>query len=178
MSFCYTVPLGQTTVFESVYQEALRLDPPEKEEIRNVPGSIFAWLFIERELVGESYGIPLISCDEPIPGLAGIGEREKETGLYCYSNTILPHFQRRGLGTILKAHWLGLAAGKGFDAVYGHARPGGSYALNSKFGAVYCSRYPDWYGTGEDYWMYRLALAGPWQPTQRPRECTRGYPLA
>jgi len=158
IKFSYDVPLEQTAAFESVYHEALRLDLSEKKKIWDAPGSIFAWLFVDGELAGESYGIPLESCDEPIGGLTGLTEREEKTGIYCYSNTILPSFQKRRLGTILKAHWLGLAAGKGFSIVYGHARPGGSQALNAKFGAVFLNRFPDWYGTGEEYRMYRLAL--------------------
>jgi hypothetical protein len=32
---------------------------------------------------------------------------------------------------ILKSHWLGLAAGEGFETVYGHARPGAPPASQS-----------------------------------------------
>jgi len=49
--------------------------------------------------------------------MTGIADSEKKTGINCYSNTIVPPFQNRGLGTVLKAHWLGLAAGKGFGNV-------------------------------------------------------------
>jgi hypothetical protein len=156
ITFSYDVPLEQTMAFESVYHEALQLDLAEKKEMWDTPGSVFVWLSVDGELAGESYGIPLASCDEPIEGLTDLTEGEKKTGIYCYSNTILPSFQKQGLGTILKAHWLGLAAGKGFDTVYGHARPGGSQALNAKFGAVFLAGFPDWYGTGEEYKIYRL----------------------
>jgi len=145
--------------FESVYHEALQLDLAEKKELWDAPGSIFVWLFLDGELAGESYGIPLSSCDEPIEGLTVLTEHEEKTGIYCYSNTIVPSFQKQGLGTILKAHWLGLAAAKRFSVVYGHARPGGSQALNAKFGAVFLDGFPDWYGTGEEYRLYRLLLA-------------------
>jgi hypothetical protein len=144
--------------FEAVYHEALQLDLYEKKELRDASGSIFAWMFVDGELAGESYGVPLSSCDESIEGLANITDIEQKAGIYCYSNTILPSFQKRHMGTILKAHWLGLAVGTGFDTVYGHARPGGSQALNAKFGAVFLESFPDWYGTGEEYRLYRLAL--------------------
>src|SRR5260370_22404063 len=85
-------------------------------------------------LWGETYGIPLASS---IAGLTDLTDSEKRSGIHCYSNTILPSFQKRGLGTILKAHWLGMAAGKGFESVYGYARPGGSQSLNARFGAVF-----------------------------------------
>jgi len=67
-------------------------------------------------------------------------------------------FKAKDSERYLKSHWLGLAAGEGFATVYGHARPGGSEALNAKFGAVFLDGFPDWYGTGEEYRLYRLAL--------------------
>ncbi len=156
--FNYDVPLKQTMAFEDVYHEALQLDLSEKKEIWDAPGSIFVWMFVDGELAGESYGVPLANSDELIEGLSDLTDSEKKVGIYCYSNTMLPSFQKQGLGTILKAHWLGLAAGKGFDIVYGHSRPGGSQALNAKFGGVFLGDFPDWYGTGEEYRLYRLAL--------------------
>jgi GNAT superfamily N-acetyltransferase len=161
IKFNYDIPLEETMAFESVYHYALQLDLSEKKEMWDAPGSIFVWLFVDGELAGESYGIPLASCDEPIEGLNSLTEGERRTGIYCYSNTILPSFQKQGFGSILKSHWLGLAAGKGFNIVYGHARPGGSQALNTKFGAIFLGGVPDWYGTGEEYRMYRLALNAP-----------------
>jgi hypothetical protein len=83
---------------------------------------------------------------------------ELSISLYCFSNTVLPAFQKRGLGDVLKSHWLGLAAGQGFRAVYGHARPGASQGLNAKFGGQFLGDFPDWYGTGETYRLYRLGL--------------------
>ncbi len=158
IKFNCDVPLEETMAFEAVYHEALQLDLTEKKEMWDAPGSIFVWMFVDRELAGESYGVPLASCGEPIEGLSDLTDSEKKNGIYCYSNTVLPSFQKQGLGTILKAHWLGLAAGKGFDVVYGHARPGGSQALNAKFGAAFLDSFPNYSDTGEEYRLYRLAL--------------------
>jgi hypothetical protein len=158
IKFKYDVPLEQTMAFEAVYQEALQLDLPGKRKFRDASGSVFAWLLVDGELAGESYGFPLTSSGELIEEFADLTGSEKKAGIYCYSNTILPPFQKHGLGTMLKAHWLGLAAGKGFENVYGHARPGASQALNAKFGALFLESFPDWAGTGEEYRLYRLAL--------------------
>jgi hypothetical protein len=157
IKFNYDVPLDQTMTFEAIYHENLQLALTEKQDIRDIPGSIFVWMFVDGALAGESYGNPLVA-DEPVEGLKHLTDVEKRTGIYCYSNTILPAFQGQGFGAILKSHWLGLAAGEGFETVYGHARPGGSQALNAKFGAVFLDSFPDWYGTGEEYRLYRLAL--------------------
>jgi len=158
IEFKYDVPLEQTMAFEPVYHEAMQLNIWEKTEIRNAFGSIFVWMYVDRVLAGETYGVPLASHCELIEELGKLAEREKKSGIYCYSNTILPAFQGRGLGSILKAHWLGLAVGDGFEVVYGHARPGGSQALNAKFGAVFMDSFPDWGGSGEEYKLYRLVL--------------------
>jgi GNAT superfamily N-acetyltransferase len=155
ITFKYDLPLEQTMAFEAVYHEAEQLHLSEKKKIWDAPGSIFAWMFVDGELVGETYGIPVASS---IAGLTDLTDSEKRSGIHCYSNTILPSFQKRGLGTILKAHWLGMAAGKGFENVYGYARPGGSQSLNARFGAVFLGDFPNWCGTGEEYKMYRLVL--------------------
>jgi GNAT superfamily N-acetyltransferase len=154
IKFRYDVPLERTMAFEGVYQESQKLDLSQKKKFWDIPGSLFAWMLVDGELAGETYGVPA-GC---IEGLSNLTESEKKTAIHCYSNTILPSFQRRGLGAILKAHWLGLAAAKGFVQVYGFARPGPSQSLNAKFGAVFLGCFPNWCGTGEEYRMYRLPL--------------------
>jgi hypothetical protein len=158
IKFSYAVPLEQTMAFETVYHPGLQLDLSQKQEVWDTPGAFFVWMFVNGQLAGESYGIPLISFSELIEDLLVLPESEKEKAVYCFSNTILPAFQKQGYGSILKAHWLGLAAGKGFDVVYGHARPGGSQVLNAKFGAVFLENLPDWFTSGKDYRKYRLVL--------------------
>ena len=160
ITFKYDVPLDQTMAFEPIYPVSLQLDISAKKDIRDSPGSIFVWMFADEELVGESYGIPVVSSDEPIEGLSDLSDVQRKSAIYCYSNTILPASQGQGLGAILKAHWLGWAAAQGFSIVYGHARPGASQHLNAKFGAVFIRDFPDWYGTGEEYKLYRLTLKG------------------
>ena len=144
--------------FETVYHPNLQLDLADKQEVWNTPGALFVWMFVDGEIAGESYGIPLTSRRISWRICCFFPPSEKENAVCCYSNTILPKFQRRGLGAILKAHWLGIAVGKGFDVVYGHARPGSSQALNAKFGAEFLEDLPNWFGTGEDYKKYRLVL--------------------
>jgi GNAT superfamily N-acetyltransferase len=92
---------------------------------------------------------PLFSFHELTTGLADLADCEKRNAIHRYSNTVLPRFQNQGLGTILKAHWMGLAADKGFEVVYGFARSGASQALNIRFGAVFLSSFPNWDGSGE-----------------------------
>jgi predicted GNAT superfamily acetyltransferase len=158
IKFKYDLLPDQTMMFEPVYPEPLQLDIDEKQELWNIRGSIFVWMFFGEEIAGESYGIPLAHAHREIEGLEELPDAEKETAIYCHSNTILPAFQHRGLGMILKSHWLGLVAASGFKIVYGHARPGRSQMLNAGFGAEFIESFDDWYGTGEQYRLYRLSL--------------------
>jgi ribosomal protein S18 acetylase RimI-like enzyme len=156
--FRYDLALDQTMMFEDVYPEPLQLDLEEKQELWDTAGSIFVWMFVGAEIVGESYGIPLATIHREVEGLQDLSAPDRESSIYCHSNTILPAFQHRGFGTILKSHWLGLVAAAGFKSVYGHARPGRSQKLNARFGAEFVESFPDWYGTQEEYRLYRLAL--------------------
>lgn len=156
--FDYDVPLQQTMGFDAIYPEGLQLTLQEKSALRRFPAAIFVWMRVDDTLAGEAYGIPITHYDEPIEGLSQLAPAELDGAIYCYSNTVLPAFQRQGYGSTLKAHWLGLVAARGFKTIYGHARPGASQALNAKFGAVFLGAFPDWFGTGEIYKLYRLAL--------------------
>lgn len=156
--FDYDVPLEQTMGFDAIYPEGLQLTLEEKSVLRQTPRAIFVWMRAADALAGEAYGVPISRYGESIEGLSEFAPSELDGAIYCYSNTVLPAFQNHGYGSILKAHWLGLVAAHGFKTVFGHARPGASQALNAKFGAVFLGAFPDWFGTGEIYKLYRLAL--------------------
>jgi GNAT superfamily N-acetyltransferase len=155
LSFHYDLPLEQTMAFEALYSEGERLDLAEKQKMRDAPGAIFVWMLVDGDLAGETYGISLERCS---PGLEELPESERQAAIHCYSNSVLPSFQHQGLGTILKAHWLAIAAAKGFKTVYGYARPGASQKLNASLGAVFLRGFANWCGTGEEYKLYRLPL--------------------
>ncbi len=156
--FRYDVPLAETMAFEAVYPEQLQMDLEDKQYLREMPGALFVWMYVDGEIAGETYGVPFDPRDEFIePILEGKAE-VRERGMHCYSNTILPKFQSRHLGMVLKSHWLGMAAGQGYKWVYGHARHGASQALNAKFGAEFLKSYENWFGTGEEYRLYRMRI--------------------
>lgn len=159
--FEYDVPLEQTMEFDAIYPEGLQLTLQEKSVLRHIPGAIFVWMRVADALAGEAYGVPITRYDEPIEGLSQLAPGELDGAMYSCSNTVLPEFQHQGYGSILKAHWLGLVAARGFKTIYGHARPGASQALNAKFGAVFLGDFLDWFGTGETYKQYRLPLRNP-----------------
>ena len=154
ITFKYDLPLNETMQFEAIYPDELQMDLVEKQELRDAKGSIFVWMFVDDVCVGEAYGVPLSSLDEAVEGLADADPR----AMYCYSNTIMPDYQGKGWGKILKAHWLGFVKGAGFSLICGHARPNGSQQLNDDFGVQWLGDFPDWYGTGETYRLYKLTI--------------------
>jgi GNAT superfamily N-acetyltransferase len=160
LSFRTDVPLETTMDFELVYHPNLQMDLASKKFLRQIPGAIFLWMYIDGSLAGETYGIPLAASDENLPGLSELPPDEKQTAFYCYSNTLLPAYQHQGFGALLKTEWLARVTAAGYKSVYGHARPGPSQELNASFGAVFSRSFPNWYGTGETYAFYRLALDG------------------
>ncbi len=147
----------RTMVFEPVYPENLQMTLAAKRSLLRAPGVVKVWMYVDGALAGEAYGVPMESYADDMPG-AELVVDDLSISLYCFSNTVLPAFQGRGLGDTLKAHWLGMAREQGFRVIYGHARPGASQGLNAKYGAKFLGDFPDWYGTGETYKLYRLEL--------------------
>ncbi len=158
ITFRYTMPIEETMAFELLYHSNLQMDVESKQHLIATYGAIFVWMFVDGKLAGETYGIPVAGCDERIAGMDAIPEEEKRLAMYCYSNTLLPPYHGLGYSDVMKAHWLGLVAGRGYQYVFGHARPGPSQALNARFGAEFLSEFGNWYGTGEAYRLYRLHL--------------------
>jgi len=155
--FQVEVPLEETMDFEAVYPRNLQMTMPAKRALLKHAGAVMVWMFVDGELAGEAYGVPMAGYAAEMQG-AELVQGDAAEALYCFSNTVLPAFQGRGLGDTLKAHWLEMAREHGYRVIYGHARPGASQGLNAKFGARFLGDFPDWYGTGETYRLYRLQL--------------------
>jgi GNAT superfamily N-acetyltransferase len=154
-------PLRATMAFERVYHPNLRMSLAEKREILQEPGTLQVWMYDirRRRLIGETYGVPLPAAfTDGDEGATDVQRFLGQRALYVFSTTILPRFQQRGYGTILKAYLLGRAAQAGYRVVLGHAREGASCALNVRFGAALGRRHPDWYDTGAAYRFYVLWL--------------------
>lgn len=151
ITFRFHYPIERTMAFEREYHPNLRLKLPEKRELLFGKSAISIWMLVDGKLVGETYGVPW-GAREEMPGFP----RDPEA-IYCYSNTILGRYQRKGYGAILKAAFIGRVS-RDFKRIYGHARPGASQALNKKFGARLGKTYKNWFDTGEDYRVYVLEL--------------------
>ena len=151
-TFATSMPIADTATFEDVYEEALRLDLDAKDEI--VTSGVAAWMFVNGTMAGECYGIAAGAFDDDIedvvPGRSDV--------VYCYSTTLLPAFQGRGLSKILVAYWNGLARGAHFHTVAGHATSSAMISVRASFGATFGAVHPRWYGTQRTAHFYEHPL--------------------
>ena len=160
LAFAREWNLEQTMVFEPVYHENLRLSLEVKRELLARCGCVWLYDAGTQELIGETYGFSVRENLEFLEGPEAddVYPFRDQRAVYVLSTTILPAFQGRGLGKVLKAFFLGIVSQAGFPLVLGHAREGPSVALNRAFGAAIHTAHPDWGGSGETYYFYTLQL--------------------
>ena len=146
-------------VFDRLYHPNLQQTVSEKRDVLRTAIAVWMYDATRGTLIGEIYGTPAEDVgDAAEEGDDDIRPYRFRKAMYVYSTTILPRFQGRGLGKILKAHHLGRLQQAGYRYAIGHARDGASVALNLAFGAKLLTRHPNWYGTGELYRFYELEL--------------------
>jgi GNAT superfamily N-acetyltransferase len=163
LAFTDRWPLRETLVFERRYHPKLAMSLRDKRELLHEPGALAVWMYEPgppRRLIGETYGVPVQSAldEEDDEGKDDLEPFAKDRALYVYSTTVVPAYEGRGFGTIVKAYLLGCAFNAGYRWVVGHAREGASVALNQRFGAELRRRHPNWSETGDPYWFYTLKL--------------------
>lgn len=163
VKFTKDVSLESSLIFESVYPENLQWSLEDKQELKD-DGTEFMYMEDAEtgELIGEAYFLPLDTmkewpADEEQPE-DGLGPWYGENCVYAFSTTILPDFQGKGYGKLLKAYCLGLWKERGFEYAVGHARDGASMGLQEYFGAKSIGRFDNWYQTGETYNLYLQKL--------------------
>lgn len=156
ITFSGRVSVKKSMVFEPLFKPGLRATYREKCELFRDPFSRI-YMLVDGQLAGETYArwLPDMADDDELRSLGYIKKYPRWRTIYCYSNAILPEFQGRGLGKILKAFALGEWSYSA-DYVIGHAAPGASRALNEFFGAAMLHDEPDWCGTGDTYTFYEI----------------------
>lgn len=149
-------------VFERRYHPELAMSLAEKRDLLHERDALTVSMYEpgRRRLIGESYGVPVqaVLAEEDNEGKADLRPFAKRRALDVYSTTILKRYEDEGFGKILKAYVLGRAFEAGYRWVVGHAKEGGSVALNRRFGAEIRRRHANWFGTGDPYRFYVLNL--------------------
>lgn len=152
ITFRYDLRASDSRIFEEQYEENLQLEDADKNEILDY--GLAVWMYVDGKLAGESYGIRVRDDTEEIEDTKNRDPLE----IYCYSTTILPEFQSRGYGKILKAHWLGYVRGRAgvSRAIIGHATTESMLSINKQFGAVVLARREKWYDTDRVAYFYAI----------------------
>ena len=151
--------IARTMVVErECFHRNLRMSLGEKRDV--LQHALAVWMHDGKTLIGETYGTPIQAAleDSDEEGYADLLPYRKRAVIYVYSTAIRSRWQGRGLSKILKAYFLGRAAQAGHRIAVGHAKEGASCALNTFFGARLGARPPNWYGTGDAYRLYEMAL--------------------
>lgn len=154
-------PFPLTMVFEELYDEKLRFTVKDKLEFEE-SGGTFIYLIDSdtNKLIGETYYLPVDLIKDVDDDLIkkGLEPYLDKNAVYVYSNSILPEYQGKGYGTLLKSYLLGHLKSQNYNFTLGHARRSGSIQLNEKFGAKVVRSYDNWYGTGETVDLYIQTL--------------------
>ena len=155
------ITLEESLIFETIYDEELRMSIDEKQELID-NGAEFIFLIDSKtkELIGETYFVPLDSFEGLEPdeeqGDEGLEPYFGKNLAYCYSNTILPKYQGKGYGLLIKMHLLHYLEINRYSGVMGHAKEGASVSLNThkNIKSKIVGEFNNWYGTGKTHYLY------------------------
>jgi len=130
-------PLEDLDGFELVHPKPLRTK--QQFKARALADGQGVWLFVDGELAGEIYGVPVASYKGEIPDTL-------PSDFYVAKLTILPKYWNLSLGRLLLAHMTALLKEK---RVSWHSTTKGMQALSDFFGAKIGPTHPNWFGTGK-----------------------------
>jgi GNAT superfamily N-acetyltransferase len=141
---------------EAMHPEELAESFWEKLSDYLTHGSLGLIYIKDDKVVGETIGVPVSSledsCRDKIPGLYD------SSTLYVSSFTVQSEYQGQGIGSKLVKSFIPQAKARGYSRLIGHAAEGSSLRINNSLGAKVLQRYPDYYGTGKNYYFYELIL--------------------
>jgi len=155
IAFVHDWPLRETLIFEEQYSDDLKIDLAYKQELKAM-GAEFIYILDAdlNTLIGETYFIEIEKLDED---LSDISRWTNKNAVYVYSTTILPKYQNKGFGKILKSYFLGYAKAN-YAYVLGHAKENASIKLNKYFGAEIIREERNWHGSGETFYFYKIEI--------------------
>jgi GNAT superfamily N-acetyltransferase len=146
-----TVSLNESMVFDDVYEPELQLEIEEKAEL--LKDAITIYMFVGGKVAGETFGLPTDKLEEKLPNVI-----PSSSIIYCYSTTLLPIYQGQGLGSILKAYWLGMLRAHGYTRVCSHATSPAALKLAQMFGVITGPQYENWCGSKRTAIYYEGAV--------------------
>ena len=145
------VSVTDSMIFESCYEDGLKMNFDEKSDIISRTNGFSIWMLVDDILVGECYGVRLSNMDEEIEDCDDLAANT----IYCYSLTIMPAYQRCGLGRLLFAYWIGMCRNR-TPLIVWHATSNPMRRLSDLFGAIHTGdKHEKWYKTDRTAGFYR-----------------------
>jgi ribosomal protein S18 acetylase RimI-like enzyme len=147
---------GKAIIFlEKEYPALIASDADDMREKIGRDGAIALLHLYRGNVAGFAIGFPL-SAEEC--GDYHLEEFWTKKSIYLESITVSPDFQKRGFGRALMIEFMRHSRENGYARMIGHFRPNGSAAIMRKLNAEQLSVEKDWFGTGQDYVCYAIAL--------------------
>jgi len=162
IEFKHDIPTEQTMIFESIFEEELRMELTDKDEL--LAKCDCTYLYVDGEIAGEIYTIPIDILKQE-----GMGDGDDKKIIedispyfgqtaYYYSTSLLPKFRGMGLSKIFKAYHNGYLKGLGYNKVTGHSTSDGILRVNEFFGAKNIRTHKNWFDTNRDATFYEITL--------------------
>jgi GNAT superfamily N-acetyltransferase len=155
ITFRPDVPIEDTMIFEAEFEPELQLSLADKTDV--IHRGLATWMFVDGVLAGETYGTDPLAEAEEGEDLEDV-KTITEPSVYCFSTAVLPPFQGKGFGSLLKVYWLGMMRGQGHTLIIGHATTPAMVKINQRFGAEMIRKHERWYDTERTAWFYTLRL--------------------
>lgn len=143
ITFKSYLPAYQTMIFENLFEEGLREDEDDKQEM--IDRGVSAWMFVDDKLSGEIIGVGHCFNEETLPDVSP----EDYDHIYITTMAILPAFQGKGLARLLFAYWMGLVYDS-FNVIDCHSTSERMTKLLKTFGARFFKTHKNWFDTDRE----------------------------
>ena len=157
IQFNHNVTIQDSMVFENIFEPELKYDTPEEKE-EEIGEFIRLYMFVDDKIVGEIYAADVEKLYEDEPDFADIDRYLGRKAVYLHSTAILPEYQDKGLGKILKAYFHGYLKGLGYEMVIGLSTSPQMNKVNDLFGVIWITEHENWYDTGRIAKFYEVKL--------------------
>lgn len=155
--FDHNVPIEDTMMFEDIFEENLKYETVE-EKGEETGSFIRCYMFVDDKIVGEIYAADVDQLFIDDPNFVDIEKYVSERAAYLHSTAILPEYQHKGYGKILKTYFHGYLKGSGYDILIGHSTAPAINDINDMFGVTWLTEHENWYDTGKIAKFYELYL--------------------
>jgi len=156
MEISFTNDFIATDRFEKLYEEELREEPEDREDI--IRHGLVVKMFLDDVLIGECFGITPYEYAFVLDNGQGFYDEEDaitdvdmsdHESVYVWSTTILPAFRGMGYGKQLRTEFARYASEIGYAKLLGHATSQSMVHIIQDLGGIFHLKgiHEEWFGT-------------------------------